>query len=187
MSDYWYEEDHEYELEPEIELPSEAAELKIKLSINAGQIELAVQKQIDEVFEDKLKRMIKQKIDESMSVLLRKDSWGTDSFRELLLRAIEKRLVARYPEIVEDKINEFHKYITELKYTETRKGALSDLRKKAENRVDAYINDELKDSVAKSKEYIEQFSKNYFANNLFKAMGMMDKMLPQTENTKDLK
>ncbi|MCK5629792.1 MAG: hypothetical protein KAI26_04195 [Nanoarchaeota archaeon] len=188
MSEYWYDEGYECEAEPQIELPKESAELKIELSINAGQIELAIKKQVDDIFEDRIKKMIKHRISESMKQLLDDDYWSKDNLKEILYKAINNRLDSKYPEIVQDKVNEFYEAINKIQYSENRHdNDFSSIKEKAKKKVDFYIENELKDSVSKSKEYIEQFAKNYFANNLFRAMGMMDKMLPQTENIQNNK
>lgn len=187
MSDEWYSEDYEYEPEPELVLPGESTELKIKLSINAGQIELAIQKQVEDLLEVRIKKMIREKISNGMKDLLCSDYWSKDNMKDLLYKAINSRLEEKYPTVVEDKVNEFYEALMSIKFTENRHdNDLSSLRMKAKNKVDSYIENELIGSVKKSKEYIEQFAKNYFANNLFRAMGMMDKMLPQTENAKGL-
>lgn len=188
MSDYWYDEDYEYEPEPELDLPDESAELKIKLSINAGQIEMAIQKQVNDILEDRIKKMIREKISDAMNDLLKKDYWSKSNIKEILYRAVNSRLDAAYPEVTENKVNEFVEAIKGLKYSELRNDKnFESIAKRADRKVQEYIDGELSESVKQSKEYIEQFAKNYFANNLFRAMGMMDKMLPQTENILDEK
>lgn len=181
MSEYWYDEDHEYEQEPEVELPEDSAELKIKLSINAGQIELGIQRHINEILEQRMKKLVRDKINEHMKSILSLDSWGKDNFKSLLGEIISKKIDERYPDVAENKVNEFYEAMLSLKYTEERHGELNDIRNRAKKKVQGYVETELAESVKLSKDYIEQFAKNYFANNLFRAMGMMDKMLPQTE------
>lgn len=177
----WYDDDYEYEPEPEIELP-ESQSVNVGLSINAGQIDLAIQKHIEEILEPRIKRMVRKKISDSFKTLLSDSTWSNDNMRSYIERAIVNRLEQKYPTIVEDKINEFEESLKSATFKDSRNDFLGSMHSKAKKKVDSYIENELVDSVKRSKDYIEQFSKNYFANNLFKAMGMMDKMLPQTES-----
>lgn len=189
MSDYFYDEDRPYEPEPEIDLPDKTAELTTKLSINAGQLEAAIDAHLNSILEQRVKRIVDEKIKKHMDRMLSKDAWGSGNFESILYKAIVAKLNEKYPDVVENKVNEFYEAILKAKYTDGRRGDdLSSIQEKAKKKVDEYIEKELKESVQLSKEYIEQFSKNYFAQNLFRAMGMMDKMIPQTENIqKELK
>ena len=181
-NDHWYDEDYHVEPEPQIELP-ESQKVEVGLSINAGLIENAIQKHIDEILQPRIENAVRAAISKQVKDMLRTDAWGRDGFKSILVDAVERRMLRKYPEVVEDKVNEFYEFLKNLKYSDNNREPARDMATKARKLIDGYIENELVDSVKRSKEYIEQFSKNYFANNLFKAMGMMDKMMPVTENT----
>lgn len=182
---YWYSDDYEYEPEPQIDFKPEHANITIGLSINSGQIELAIKEHLEVIFENRVKQMVREQIKKQMDTLLSTDYWSKDNVRALLYQVVKERFEIKYPEVAENKVNELYKAILEMNYKDDKNDQLSDLRAKARAKVDTYIQTELSKSVAQSKDYIEQFAKNYFANNLFRAMGMMDKMIPHTENIID--
>jgi len=181
MSNYWNEEPI-YEPESIIEIPAEAAEIKIALALNAGQIESAINGHVANILERKMQQLVATAIEKNMKDILSKDSWGSGNFKEIIREIISNKIDERYPEIVENKVNELKEMILKLQFSESRNDQLSDIRTKALKKVEGYVNTELQESVKLSRDYIEQFAKNYFANNLFRAMGMMDKMLPQTDS-----
>lgn len=183
MSDYW-DEERTYEPEPQIEIPEDAAKASISLSLNAGQIESAVNSHVQSILEAKMGQLVNAAVEKHTQYILSKDSWGKGNFENILRDIISKKIDERYPEIVENKVNELKEMILKLQFSESRNDTLSDIQSKALKKVEGYVNTELAESVKLSREYIEQFAKNYFANNLFRAMGMMDKMLPQTESVK---
>jgi hypothetical protein len=174
--DYWDEEPH-YEPEPQLELGT-PQKIDVEVSINSGVIADATNAFINNIMENNLKKHIERQVE----LCLRNSYESKIKFDNVIKEIITEKINEKYPDVVENKVNEFEEYIKNIKFSDRNFGYSSDtIQSRAAKRVDAYIENELKDSVAKSKEYIEQFSKNYFANNLFKAMGMMDKMLPQTK------
>lgn len=182
MSNYW-DEERQYEPEPIIDIPTEAAEMKISLHLNAGLLEASVNKHVESMLEAKMQQLVAKAVNDRMKDILAQDSWGRGNFEVIIRKIISDKIDQRYPEIVENKVNELKEMILKLQFSESRNDTLSDIRTKALKKVEGYVNTELQESVKLSKEYIEQFAKNYFANNLFRAMGMMDKMLPQTQNS----
>jgi len=180
----WYEEDYEYEPEPVIDLP-ETQSVNVALSINAGQIELAIQKHLNDLVEPRIKKMIGEKINDHMKKIISDKYWGEENLKNILYDVIEKRVLKKYPDVVENKVNELYEGLMKTKFTSSRGSVERTMQERAMKKVNQYIDDELVKSVSKSREYIEQFAKNYFANNLFRAMGMMDKMLPQTKVGQD--
>ena len=178
MSEYWDDEERHYEPEPSLEL-SESQKINVDLSINAGVIEQSINKFIDEIMKNKLEQYINNQV----SLTLKNAYNSKIKFEEIVTSIIKSKIEDIYPDAVENKVNEFEEHIKNIKFTDRRSDFSSEsITKNAKRKVDEYIENELVNSVKKSKEYIEQFSKNYFANNLFKAMGMMDKMMPVTEN-----
>lgn len=172
----------EYEPEPQVNLP-EDQKVTVGLSINLGVIEQAIAAEINKLIVPKLSWMINKKINDEFKNLLSKEYWSSNKIEKYLQIAVEKRLNEMYPEVVENKVNEFAEALKKLKIENYKnKDDGKTIYQMAKDRVETYINTELADSVSKSKEYIEQFAKNYFAQNLFRAMGMMDKLLPQTES-----
>jgi len=101
------------------------------------------------------------------------------TFENALKDVIAKKLDEKYPGIVDDKVDELAEKIKATEFEWNRREQPKAMMKKAQEKVDEYIDSELSKSVERSVEYVEEFSRNYFANNLFRAMGMIDKMIPQ--------
>lgn len=153
----------------------------IQMGFDIEAIDAAISKYISDTFEEKLTSMIKRKLEKEMySYML-----SCESIQLSMDRLITKRIEEKYPEIVIDKVNEFAECLKKYSVKDRNNSwKESTIAQAADKKINDYIENELKQSVAKSTEYIEQFSKNYFAQNLFRAMGMMDKLLPQTESIK---
>lgn len=176
MSD-WYEQEY---VEPDSGIKiNSGTKAEIKLAFNTQEIENALSAYISQYVENNLKPKLEIQVQKKFDEEMRR-AWGENTtcdkaFKEVLLA----ELLRRYPEVVENKINEFYKSILELKVVlDKDHKCYRDMVSSAHKKVDDYIENELKGAVKKSTEYIEQFSKNYFANNLFRAMGMMDKLMP---------
>lgn len=199
MGHYFDYEDREVEQEEMLEINEGDLNASVQLFINESAIKQKIENVISSKIENKIKAIVENTMHKELKSLLSKDKWSKGNIESLMAKAVEKRLVEVYPEVVENKINEFEKAIKELKFSDrhgnynyeslckTAMQRCEELSNKANEAVMNYINNELAESVSKSKEYIEQFSKNYFAQNLFRAMGMMDKMLPTTESMLDKK
>lgn len=168
-------------------------EIKSEVLINKDAIAAAV----NNLVQSKIKTSLKTYIDREVNKCFMNHYESKIKFEDIMHRIIKEKFEEKYPDTVENKVNEFEAEILKLKVSDRRsdysmevmaKDALERIKlmeNKANAKVAEYIENELSKSVAKSNEYIEQFSKNYFAQNLFKAMGMMDKMIPTTENIID--
>lgn len=191
--EYW-DEEIIYEDAPVLNLNPEKVKAEVHLALDELTMERAISEFVDKTVENRIKYLVNKAVNEALKRLAAKDAYRADNLNALMSNIIEKRMLEMYPDVVENKVNEFYETLNKATLSERKYDSfLSDMTESAkkmkkasfdhaERAINAYINDELKKSVEKSTEYIEQFSRNYFANNLFKAMGMMDAMMPQTQN-----
>lgn len=103
-----------------------------------------------------------------------RDNWSQDSFKEILKKVIREKLEEAYPDIVENKVNELAEMIKKIDYKDRNDKLALDIHQRSTKIVNDYIEKELSITVKKTKEEIDEFAKNYFTRNLFRAMGMMD-------------
>lgn len=144
------------------------------IGLEVSNIENVLSQMLHKQFNDTLERFIKTETDKCVA-----SAYGSKhTFKDALQDVISKKLDDKFPDIVDDKIDELAETIKGFEFEWSRREQKNSIRDKAIEKVDSYIDNELSQSVAKSVEYVEQFSRNYFANNLFRAMGMMDKMIP---------
>lgn len=111
----------------------------------------------------------------------------SETVKEIIRNTISKKVDERFPEIVENKTNEFKDYIVNLKIQDIdrdRKISSSTIAEMAKQRVKEYIEKEMMESVKMTKQEIDDFAKQYFTQNLFKAMGVFGKALDQIEDKK---
>lgn len=173
MSDY-YEEDY---IEPETAYTLKEGRAEVKIQFSAQALEMAATDLINKHIEANFIPMLNRKIEEALRLQYH------CQLTDLIEKVIREKFDERYPEIVIGKVDEIAEYLKKLqpekardwRYTSTGDNIASLARKK----VDDYIENELKGEIKKTTEYLEQFSRNYFANNLFRAMGMMDKIMPE--------
>ena len=113
---------------------------------------------------------------------------GYANFDSLIKEVIKEEFIKRYPDVVENKVNEVADFVKKLRPEDAKDwrwdATGKNIGELAKKKVQEYIENELKKEIKVTTDYLEQFSRNYFANNLFKAMGMMDKMIPQIKETK---
>jgi len=175
MSDYYFE---DY-VEPERAFTLKDGVAEVKIQFNAETMELAaselIQRHIEANFIPKLERAISDYLKLN----------GHSDFGEMIKNVIRDEFEKRYPDVVENKVNEVHQFLLNLKPEDARDWRWSNdgknIADKARLKVQEYIEKELSKEIKVTKEYLEQFSRNYFANNLFKAMGLMDSMIPQVK------
>lgn len=103
-----------------------------------------------------------------------RDNWSQESFKEVLKKVIREKLEETYPDIVENKVNELAEMIKNIDYKDRNDKIALDIHQRSIKIVNDYIEKELSITVKKTKEEIDEFAKNYFTRNLFRAMGMMD-------------
>lgn len=103
-----------------------------------------------------------------------RDNWSQESFKEVLKKVIREKLEETYPDIVENKVNELAEMIKKIDYKDKNDKIALDIHQRSTKIVNDYIEKELSITVKKTKEEIDEFAKNYFTRNLFRAMGMMD-------------
>lgn len=172
----YYEEDYR---EPEelINLKENGFEAKVIVSFSPVAMELAanelVKKHIERNIVPELERKIK-----SFFV----EKYNTNSLTGIMEKIIREKFNETYPDVVENKVNELAEMIKNMKFDDRRNGFNSEsLTKNASDRVNNYITNELAGMVKIEKDKLTKFSEQYFAQNLFKAMGMMSKLTGEIE------
>ena len=155
-------------------LMSGGVAIKAGLSVDVMAIEEAIEQRIHELFVRRLDAYINKAVDNALG-----NAYGAQhTFKDALQDAMSKKLDEKYPGIVDEKVDELAETIKGFKFEWNRREEKQGLQKKALEKVDAYIENELAAEVKKQADWLEQYSRNYFAHNLFRAMGMMDKMIP---------
>lgn len=179
MSDY-FERDY---AEPESAFTLRGGKATVSIQFSSDLLERAateiVQQHIDNNFTPMLERAVSSYLELK----------GFSNFGELIKEVVRNEFVKRYPDVVENKVNEIHAYLLKLKPEDSKDWRWDNtsrtLGEAAKAKVLEYINNELSKEVKVTKEWLETFSRNYFANNLFRAMGMMDKMMPEAIGDKN--
>lgn len=120
-------------------------------------------------------KMVEQKFNECIN-----DNWSQDAFKEVLKKVIREKLEEKYPDIVENKANELAEIIKKIDYKDRNDNIALTIHQRSTKIVNDYIEKELSSTVKKTKEEIDDFAKNYFTRNLFRAMGMMDQFTQQS-------
>ncbi len=152
----------------------ECIKVEAKVGLEISDMEDVLAAIMRKQFNETLNRYIKNEVQKCIE-----GAYGSKhTFKDALQDVISQKLDEKYPGIVDDKVDELAEKIKNFKFEWTRREEPKKIRDKAMDTVNSYIENELSKSVAKSTEYVEQFSRNYFANNLFRAMGMMGKMIP---------
>jgi len=143
----------------------------------------AVHHSIKNFISNNANNLLKDFIQKEVIKCLQSSYESKAQWKEMLKEVMSEKMDKKYPDVVENKVNEM---VEEIKKHQFKSGSyrhkvFETINQKAMKKVDDYIEGELAESVKQSKDYIEQFAKNYFADNLFRAMGMMDKMIPQVD------
>jgi hypothetical protein len=176
MSDY-YEQDY---VEPETAFTLKDGKAEVKIQFNATNMEKAA----EAIIEEYVRLNFMPRINRAMDEYLKLNGYG--ALGDIIKKEVARVFIEKYPDIVENKANEIMEYIKNLKPESFRDWSWNgeSISMAAKNKVKEYIENELENEVKVTKEWLEQFSRNYFANNLFRAMGMMDKILPQSVGEK---
>jgi len=173
-----------YDYEPEYIEPEKAFTLKdgkaeVKIQFNAEALERAASQLIQEHVELNLTPALKRKTAEFLELS------GHSKMDGLIKEVVREEFIKRYPDVVENKVNEIKDYLLKMKPEDAKDwrwdNTAGSLSQAARRKVEEYIQNELAKEVKVTKEWLETFSRNYFANNLFRAMGMMDKMIPEAK------
>ena len=145
---------------------------------------------IDEMLEARIKKACSGSNKTKPERLAKKDAWSDKSLEAMMQKEVSKRLNELYPEVVENKVNEFEEEIKKLKFgsrnnnyslehlAKTAQERVSEADKKAHDIINNYLENELKESVKLSKNTLNSLQK-LLCKQPFRAMGMMDKMLPR--------
>ena len=158
----------------DMEGPLEAV-VNFKVDINA--LKRSSEEYAEHVFKERLDSLIESKVQKAIN-----DAYGAQySLKDALTDVIREKLDQKYPGVVDDKVDELAEKIKAFEFEWNRREAKQNIRDKATSVVDNYIEKELAAEVKKQADWLEQYSRNYFAHNLFRAMGMMDKMIPLAE------
>jgi hypothetical protein len=154
-----------------MEGPLEAV-VNFKIDINA--LKRSSEEYAKHIFKELLDSLIERKVQKAID-----DAYGAQySLKDALTDVIREKLDAKYPGVVDDKVDQLAERIKNFQFEWNRQEEKKDIQKKALGIVDDYIEKELAAAVKKQADWLEQYSRNYFAHNLFRAMGMMDKMIP---------
>lgn len=176
--------------EPEIigqELSNKEAEglLTVTMGFKPEEFSSVIAGNIRHSLAESIQSIVNREVDKIL-----RGSWGENKMSEamkgMVSDVIAEKMEEQYPDIVENKVNEFAEEFKKRKIEDGRYGRdiSSDLQKYAKNKVEKYINGELMESVKKSKEEIDEFAKNYFAKNLFKAMGFLGGEMDKLKDSK---
>lgn len=176
--------DYEQEyIEPESAVGFKDGKAEVKMLFSTEALEQAASQMLTNHIEINFMPMLRKRMEEFLKLQ------GYSRFEDILQKVISEEFLKRYPDVVENKTKEIETYVKNLK-PENFRGNYNwsgeTIARAAQNKVMEYIEKELKEEVKVTKEYLETFSKNYFANNLFKAMGLMDSMIPQALQAKPL-
>lgn len=166
------------------------AKVETQINLEVSDIEAAIQNHIANNVQSVIRKFIQKEVRAAL-----KNEYGSKvRFDDLLKEIIHEELSKRFPEAIDDKIDELEKSLREYKHDWSRdkghwlgsKNTPTTIKDAAKSAVDSYIETELAKEVTKTKEFLNDFSKQYFANNLFKVMGMMSSFEPQSELGKEL-
>lgn len=173
MSDY-YEQDY---IEPETAYTLKEASAEVKILFSAEAMERATSELLNRYIEVNFTNKLEKELEKHLTLKYH------STFTDLIEKIIREKFEERYPDLVINKVDEIAEYLKKLppdRVKDWRYSSTGDnIATLAKRKVDDYIENELKGEIKKTTEYLEQFSRNYFANNLFRAMGMMDKMIPE--------
>lgn len=171
-----YEEYDRYE-PTEIKGLEEAVKIEAHATIDVESMRVLIRQYIQDNYQGVIQNMIQKEV-----IACLKSAYNSKArFNDVLKKVIEDRFDKKYPKLVDGKIDEFAKKIQTFEFDWQNSREKDSIKKKAVDMVNGYIDRELAAEVKKSTDYLEQYSRNYFANNLFRAMGMMDKLLPKAD------
>lgn len=159
------------------------AGLKFTVSVDDEMISSIILGEAEKRVAESLQSRIRDMVNRAFEDCLR-NHWSSSSFKEILEKIVREKLNEVYPDVVQNKVNELEKQIKEMTFKDRNESVARDIHQRAVNMVNAYIEKELSISVKKTKEEIDEFAKNYFAKNLFRAMGLMNNF---TETTHQIK
>lgn len=175
MSDY-YEQDY---IEPDSAFKIKDGKAEVSISFSAKELERAASHLIQDHINNNFTPMLKREIDKFLKLN------KYDAFSDLIKETVKEEFLKRYPDVVENKVNEVRDFVMKMKPEDSKDWRWDNTGKTigdaAKAKVIEYINNELNKEIKVTKEWLETFSRNYFANNLFRAMGMMDKMIPEAK------
>ena len=173
MSDYY---EQEY-IEPESAMGFRDGKAEVKILFSAEALESAASAILQDHIERNFLPMLNREIAKYLELK------GHSNFSEIIKATVRDEFIKRYPDVVENKVNEIADFVKKMRPEDSKDWRWDNTQKTigdaAKAKVIEYINNELAKEVKVTKEWLEQFSRNYFANNLFRAMGMMDKMIPE--------
>lgn len=181
-----YYDEPDYEFDDPSEYSTEELEKAITTSTEVVVNSDMVISHIKKTVQNQLKPVLNKIIESQVQAALQNSYQSKIKLEDIIKEMIREKINSAYPDIVENKANEFAELIKKQKYENSgyygRSG--SSIHEMAEKKVKEYIENELMDSVKKSKEEIDTFAKNYFTNNLFRAMGIMTQQFNSLPETK---
>lgn len=180
-----YEDDYGREPELSTKLTETIAQEKVSVKVDFDSKEIAeliassVTEQVKYSMASKLRDLVKSEVDG----YYRTNEVPT-GIKKAIREAVVTKVNEKYPDIVENKVNEFVEAIKAMKFEARRSSRNSrddlsyeGIEARADAQIKKYIETELMDAVKMTKDEVETFAKNYFTNNLFKAMDFMNKQI----------
>lgn len=147
---------------------------KVDFAIDVRALEIASKKLADSYFKEHLDLKINQCVDQAI-----KNAYGSQfTLNDALTAVIREKLDTKYPDIVDEKVDELAAKIKDFAFDWNSRENARTMRDQAEKRIKEYIDNELMQSVTKTKESLEEYGQQYFAKNLFRAMNLMSASVP---------
>lgn len=147
--------------------------------LNTEELDAAIAKYVRDqttrqisALEETLKKRVQAEVKEAFDY-----TYKDYSLEKVMRMVIEDKFKEKYPDVVENKINEFATKISNMKFDELRDFSSRNFQEAAMKKVNAVIDSQLAEVIKKTKEGIDDYAKNYFARNLFKAMNLMDGLI----------
>ena len=151
------------------------------IAIATDRLDAMIEKYIKDNLKLKMDTMIKSQVDSAF-----RTEYEKYSLHSVMREVITEKFRNTYPDIVENKVNEFHKKIMSLEFN-TRDFDGRNFQEAAMKKVMTTIDSELKEVITKVKAGIDDYAKNYFTRNLFKAMNLMDSVLSNDQQAPQIK
>ena len=170
----------EHYVEPESAISfGDNFKVEAKMLLNTEELDAAIAKYVREqttrqisMLEETLKKRVQAEVKEAFDY-----SYKEYSLEKVMKQVVEEKFNEKYPDIVENKVNDFASKIGNMKFDDMREFSGRNFQESAMKKVNAVIDSQLAEVIKKTKEGIDDYAKNYFARNLFKAMNLMDGLI----------
>ncbi len=129
-----------------------------------------------------LRKMLQQEAEDMLSKGLYVGSKEefTPLMRDLMKEVIEEKFEEKYPDVVENKVNDVAEKIEKMDVFGDRRN-LTQLTRRIEMEVEERIDAAIQPIIDAQAAKVENYARQYFANNFFKAMDFLNKDIPELE------